>query len=121
MVFKDVQKMRVAKLKRFMARHTFDDELELHRVDCGSSHGMLDNHTFLKAKAEEFANEPLIPKPLVSGHELMALGWEAGPRLGQLLTEIQTRQLEGTLQSGEEALEWVKAEGETFLASQAPK
>ena len=40
MVFKDVPNMRVAKLKRFMARPTFEDELELHRVDCVSSHGM---------------------------------------------------------------------------------
>ena len=30
MVFKDVPKMRVAKLKRFMARPTFKEELELH-------------------------------------------------------------------------------------------
>jgi tRNA nucleotidyltransferase/poly(A) polymerase len=118
MVFKDVQKMRLAKLKRFMARHTFADELELHRVDCGSSHGMLDNHTFLKKKAEEFANEPLIPAPLVGGHDLMALGWEAGPPLGQLLREIQTRQLEGTLKTSEDALAWVKSEGEGFLAAQ---
>ncbi|MEP6956488.1 MAG: CCA tRNA nucleotidyltransferase [Chthoniobacterales bacterium] len=44
MVFKDVPNMRVAKLKRFMARSNFEDELELHRVDCTSSHGMLDNY-----------------------------------------------------------------------------
>jgi poly(A) polymerase len=49
MVFKDVQQMRVAKLKRFMARPNFDDELELHRVDCTSSHGLLDNYDFLRA------------------------------------------------------------------------
>lgn len=110
MVFKDVQKMRVAKLKRFMARPTFEDELELHRVDCGSSHGMLDNHTFLIAKADEFASEPLIPKPLVSGHDLMGLGIASGPTMGKLLTEIQTRQLEGTLTSTEEAIAWVKEE-----------
>ena len=50
MVFKDVPRMRVAKLKRFMARPTFDDELELHRVDCASSHRMLDNYEFLLRK-----------------------------------------------------------------------
>src|SRR4029450_10427126 len=33
MVFKDAPKMRGARLKRFMARPTFDDELELHRID----------------------------------------------------------------------------------------
>src|SRR6266705_2068184 len=50
MVFKDVPRMRVAKLKRFMARPTFEEELELHRVDCASSHQMMDNYEFLLRK-----------------------------------------------------------------------
>jgi poly(A) polymerase len=49
MSFKDVPNMRVATLKRMMARPTFDDELELHRVDCLGSNGMLDNHALLIA------------------------------------------------------------------------
>jgi poly(A) polymerase len=108
MVFKDVQNMRTAKLKRFMAREGFDEELELHRVDCQSSHGALDNYDFLKTKAEEFANEPLIPPPLLTGHDLMALGWKPGPHFGQVLESIQTAQLEGTLTTIEEAIAWVK-------------
>ena len=63
MNFMNVQRMRTAKLKRFMARTTYENELELHRVDCSSSHGMLDNIEFLQTKAEEFASEPLIPPP----------------------------------------------------------
>ena len=107
MVFKDVQNMRTAKLKRFMAREGFDEELELHRVDCQSSHGALDNYDFLKAKAGEFANEPLIPPPLVTGHDLMALGWKPGPHFGPVLEAVQTAQLEGTLTTREEALAWI--------------
>jgi len=110
MVFKDVQKMRVAKLKRFMARPGFEQEMELHRVDCQSSHAMLDNYEFLKAKQEEFANEPLIPPPLISGNDLIALGWRPGPKFKEVLDAVQTRQLEGTLTDREEALEWVKGE-----------
>ena len=109
MVFKDVQNMRTAKLKRFMAREGFDEELELHRVDCQSSHGALDNYDFLKLKAEEFANEPLIPPPLVTGHDLMALGWKPGPHFGPILEAVQTAQLEGTLTTTEEAIAWIKA------------
>ncbi len=108
MVFKDVQNMRTAKLKRFMAREGFDEELELHRVDCQSSHGALDNYDFLKTKAEEFANEPLIPPPLLTGHDLMALGWKPGPEFGRILEAVQTAQLEGTLATREQALAWVK-------------
>jgi len=110
MVFKDVQKMRVAKLKRFMARPGFEEEMELHRVDCQSSHAMLDNYDFLRAKQEEFANEPLIPPPLVTGDDLIAFGWKPGPKFKEVLDAVQTRQLEATLTSREEALEWVKAE-----------
>jgi poly(A) polymerase len=110
MVFKDVPNMRVAKLKRFMARPTFEDELELHRVDCESSHGMMDNYDFLRQKREEFANEPIIPPPLVRGDDLLALGLKPGPKIGEILEAVETRQLEGTLRDREEALEWVKKE-----------
>ncbi|MEM8953950.1 MAG: CCA tRNA nucleotidyltransferase [Verrucomicrobiota bacterium] len=114
MIFKDVQKMRVAKLKRFMARPGFDDELELHRVDCLGSHGMLDNLDFLREKKDEFANEPLIPPPLVTGHDLIRLGWKPGPEIGLILEEVQTRQLEGTLTTHEHAMAWIN---EHFSAS----
>jgi poly(A) polymerase len=110
MVFKDVPKMRVAKLKRFMARPTFEQELELHRVDCKSSHAMLDNYDFLQRKKEEFANEPIIPPPLVRGDDLIALGMTPGPRFGEILEAVETRQLEGALKTREEALEWVEKE-----------
>jgi len=108
MVFKDVPNMRIAKLKRFMARPTFIDELELHRVDCASSHGMLDNYEFLQRKREEFANEPIIPPPLVTGDDLIALGLRPGPHFGEILEAIETQQLEGTLGDRPAALAWVK-------------
>jgi tRNA nucleotidyltransferase/poly(A) polymerase len=110
MAFKDVQDMRVAKLKRFMSRPGFEDEMELHRVDCTSSHGMLDNYGFLRAKQEEFANEPLIPPPLITGHDLISLGMKPGPRFREILETVQSRQLEGTLTDRETALEWLKNE-----------
>lgn len=109
MSFKDVPQMRVATLKRMMARPTFEDELELHRVDCLGSHGMLDNHALLVRKREEFGREPLIPKPLVTGNDLIALGWKPGPRFAEILSAAQTLQLEGTLTDRDGALEWVKA------------
>jgi poly(A) polymerase len=110
MVFKDAPNMRVAKLKRFMARPTFDEELELHRVDCESSHRMLDNYEFLLRRREEFANDPIIPPPLLRGDDLIALGLKPGPKFGEILEAVETRQLEGTLRTREEALDWIKRE-----------
>src|SRR6478609_5729514 len=110
MVFKDVPNMRMARLKRFMARPTFVDELELHRVDCASSHGMLDNYEFLQRKQTEFANEPIIPPPLVRGDDLIALGLKPGPKFGEILEAVETRQLEGALKDRQQALDWIKRE-----------
>jgi poly(A) polymerase len=110
MAFKDVPNMRVAKLKRFMARPTFEQELELHRVDCASSHKMMDNYEFLLQKREEFANEPIIPPPLIRGDDLIELGMKPGPRFGEILEAVETRQLEGALKDRQQALDWIKRE-----------
>jgi tRNA nucleotidyltransferase/poly(A) polymerase len=110
MVFKDVRQMRVSRLKRFLARPTIEDELELHRVDCSSSHAMLDNYEFLRAKQAEFGAEgdSLIPKPLINGHDLIGIGFKPGPKLRELLGAVQNLQLEGGLSTREEALDWAK-------------
>jgi tRNA nucleotidyltransferase/poly(A) polymerase len=108
MQFMNVQKMRVAKLKRFMAVPTFEREMELHRVDCGSSNGFTDNYEFLQAKETEFAAEPLIPPPLVTGRDLIKLGLQPGPRFKEILEAVQTEQLEGRILAREPALEYLQ-------------
>jgi putative nucleotidyltransferase with HDIG domain len=108
MHFMHVQQMRVSKLKRFMSRDTFDQEMELHRVDCASSNGFTENYDFVKAKREEFANEPLIPEQLLSGRELLEMGFSAGPKFKEILTAVQNEQLEGRLKDSESAIAWVR-------------
>jgi poly(A) polymerase len=112
MIFKDVQKMRVSKLKRFMSRPHFQDEMELHRVDCSSSHADLSNYDFLEARREEFSQEPLIPPPLLSGQDLIELGLKPGPIFKDILHAVESRQLEGTVNDHEQAMEFVKKEFE---------
>jgi poly(A) polymerase len=104
MQFMNVQKMRTAKLKRFMSAPRFSEELELHRVDCASSNGFTDNWTYLLQKSEEFAHEPLIPKPLLTGRDLIAAGMQPSPLFAEILDAIQTEQLEGRLHDREQAL-----------------
>lgn len=108
MNFMHVQQMKISKLKRFMSRDTFEQEMELHRVDCASSNGFTDNYTYLLDKREEFANEPIIPPPLVQGRDLIELGMKPGPSFKTLLTAIETEQLEGRLNDRDQALAWVQ-------------
>lgn len=109
MNFMGVQQMKTSTLKRFLARPHIEDELALHRVDCLGSNGRLDNYEFLLAKQTEFAAsaQPLIPPPLISGRDLIARGRRPGPDFSQILNQIQTLQLDGTLTSREEALHWL--------------
>ena len=105
MQFKDVPHMRPSTLKRMMARPTFALELELHRIDCAGSHGDLENYQFLVRKSSEFAQEPLIPPPLVRGDDLISMGLKPGPQIGELLEAVQTAQLEGEVHTRAEALQ----------------
>ncbi len=104
MRFRHVQEMRASKIKRLMARETFADELELHRLDCLSSHGSLDNYEFLKRFAELTPPEIVKPPPLVTGRDLLALGFTPGPFLGAVLRELEELQLDERLPSKEAAL-----------------
>ena len=97
MAFKDAPQMRVSTLKRLLARPTFSEELELHRIDCSSSHGELDIYRFLTTKQAELSQEEIKPKPLVTGHDLQSLGIPPGPRMGKILNQLMDEQLEGTI------------------------
>lgn len=107
MAFKDVKKMRNSTLKRMMARPTWEDELMLHRMDCLGSNGLLDNYEFMKEKAVEFSQTPLIPQWFLNGRDLMELGWAPGKELGAVLTALQNAQLENQISTREEALAWL--------------
>lgn len=108
MQFMHVRQMRTSRLKRFMAEPTFEDELELHRVDCLSCHGMLDNHEFLQRKRAEFDSEPSLPAPLLRGHDLIDLGLRPGPRFKAILDDAMNLQLEGEITGRQQALDWLK-------------
>ena len=108
MAFKDAPQMRVSTLKRLLARPTFAEELELHRIDCTASHGELDIHRFLLAKQNEFSKEEIKPKPLVTGHDLEKMGIPPGPRMGEILNQLMDEQLEGKFSERNGALERAK-------------
>ena len=44
------------------------------------------------------------PPPLITGHDVMALGYRSGPKVGQILNFIREKQVEGEIKTREEAL-----------------
>jgi poly(A) polymerase len=110
MRFVDVTKMKDSTLKRFFRLPKFDEHLELHRMDCTASHGNLDLYDFTRRKLEETPPQEIRPEPLVTGNDLIAAGYEPGPHFKEILEAVEDAQLEGRLESREQAMEFVARE-----------
>ncbi|MDP9053758.1 MAG: CCA tRNA nucleotidyltransferase [Acidobacteriota bacterium] len=109
MKFMEVPRMRESTLKRFMRLPDFEEHMQLHRLDCLSSHGGLENYDFIRVKQLEVTPEQLKPPPLITGRELIAAGYRPGPMFGVVLAEIEDAQLEGRIATAEEALHMARA------------
>jgi poly(A) polymerase len=100
--------MRRSTLRRFLAEDGIDELLALARMDAMASHQDLTYYEFCRARRAELETEGLKPEPLVRGRDLLALGYPQGPLYGEIILDAETRQLEGELQTREQALEWVR-------------
>jgi poly(A) polymerase len=110
MRFAEVERMRESTLKRFLRLPKFDEQLELHRIDCESSHRDLALYRFVRDKLENTPPERIRPRPLITGDDLIALGYAPGPDFKQILSAAEDAQLEGRVQTAEEAREFVRRE-----------
>jgi len=110
MRFAQVDRMKESTLKKFMRLRRFEEHLELHRIDCQSSHGDLTSYNFTREKLEATPPETMRPKPLLTGHDLIATGYVPGPRFKEILSAVEDSQLEGRLRSKEDAMEFVRRE-----------
>ncbi len=102
--FAHVRQMRRSRLKRFLSTDRFEEHMELHRVDCLASHGNLENYDFCREALNEFGPADIRPKPLISGRDLILLGYTPGPAFKRVLSAVEDAQLEGTVVNREGAL-----------------
>jgi len=108
MRFKDAPQMKPATLKRFVRLNGFGEHLELHRLDCISSHGHLDNYEFVSRFLAETPPEQVRPPRLLTGDDLIALGFRPGPPFHAILEAVEEAQLNGKVNTREEALRLVQ-------------
>lgn len=110
MHFMNVQKMRKSTLRQFVGAPTFPIELELHRLDCLSSHGDLAHHGFLEKFLNDLQNEPVLPAPWITGHDILSLGIPEGREVGSWHKKAYEAQLEGRFENRDVLLAWLKTE-----------
>jgi poly(A) polymerase len=100
--------MRLATLKRFLRQDGIDELLELCRIDAAASNGNLYYYEFCRQKLAEIGVERMKPTPVISGHDLIALGHRPGPAFKEILDAVEEAQLEGTVATREQALALVR-------------
>ncbi len=104
MRFGDVQRMKPSTLKRFLRLPEFQEHLELHRLDCLSSHRDLSLYDYARKQLSIMPAEQIRPKPLITGNDLIEAGYKPSPEFKKLLTAVEDAQLDGSINSREEAL-----------------
>jgi len=108
--FKDVPQMRAATLKRFVRLPHFEEHMELHRLDCSSSHRNLENYEFVRKFLAETPPAEVRPPRVLTGDDLIAMGFQPGPIMKKILSAVEDAQLDGSVASKDEALSLVRKE-----------
>ncbi|HEY6130109.1 MAG TPA: CCA tRNA nucleotidyltransferase [Candidatus Acidoferrum sp.] len=108
MKFKDVERMRPATLKRFVRLPRFEEHLALHRLDCLSSHRHLEAYNFVREFIRTTPPEVVRPARLITGEDVLELGFAPGPMVGEILHSVEEGQLNGELSSKEDVISFVE-------------
>jgi len=101
-------KMSLAELKLIASEPYFRDLYELQKAIQKAEGRSVAALVNLRKRIKALSGVELKPKPLLNGHDLIRLGAVPGPALGQLAEEMYVAQLEGIVQTAEQAKQWVQ-------------
>jgi poly(A) polymerase len=107
--FRSIRTASISSLKRFLRMPRFDDFMELERMCASASGRSLEDYEFVLEKRRTWADNEISPEALISGDDLMAMGFTPGPRFKQILTRVEDEQLEGRLTCHDDAVRFVAA------------
>ncbi|HVS74247.1 MAG TPA: CCA tRNA nucleotidyltransferase [Candidatus Acidoferrales bacterium] len=106
--FKDAQEMRASTLKRFVRLPRFEEHLELHRLDCLSSHRNLEAYDYVSRFLAETPASEVRPERLITGEDLKRMGLPPGPLFATILRAVEDARLDGEVHDREAALAFAR-------------
>lgn len=115
----DFPKMRRAKLMRWCLEPRFDNLLKIFRADSLASiptdkkgrqlKPSLDLYNFAFAVYKKASKQKVLTEKFVTGNDVMRLlKIASGPKVGQVLRQVEERQLEGKIKNRSDALKYLK-------------
>jgi poly(A) polymerase len=114
MYFKDADKMKKSTLKRLFSEKAFPQLCELARVDAAASWGKYEHIECVLTIREQLLREELLPPPLITGDDLISMGYTPGPAFGKILGSIREKQLNGHIQTKGAALKLARQLAKSF-------
>jgi len=106
--FSRVRQMSVAEIKRFFRLNRFEDHVELARIHLMAAGKDLSDVNYVLGRLAAWTDKDIYPEPLITGDDLIAIGFPPGPVFKEILTIVEDAQLEGRLRNRSEALDFVK-------------
>jgi poly(A) polymerase len=100
-------RMRPATLKRMLAEEGFEELLELSRLDTLASSSYLGFYHFCRQAMARMGEHEIRPPRLLSGDDLIGLGFVPGPEFKTILKDVEDQQLDGAIATRAAALEYV--------------
>ncbi len=108
MRFGYVREMKDSTFKRFIRLPHFEQHLALHRADVLASYGDPDLYEFAKERMASIPPAAVRPEALLTGEDLIAMGYAPGPKFKAILAAVEDEQLEGRIADRDAAVEFVK-------------
>ena len=109
MEFMGILKRREGSLKRFLMRPEIDDLLALHRADSLASDGDLTAWEYVNNALQHMRAAPLPQRrALISGKDLIDMGYQPGPRFRRILQAVEEAILDEEVVTRYQAREFVR-------------
>lgn len=104
----DAPELPLCQLKRLLAHEQIQDLLKLMRVERLTTDADLKPVLFCEHYLRTTPQDVINPPPLVTGADLIALGLKPGPKFKELLDAVRDAQLNGEIQTHEDAMAFIQ-------------
>ncbi len=115
--FIDQPTMKISEKIKLMQSESFPLELEFHKLHLKAVKKPLDTYTDLKTLYKSLSHEDIFPAPLVSGDELINMGYIPSKNWKTVFNMLETEQLEKNITTKQQTLNWIKSPQITELLS----
>jgi len=107
-MFAELSSSPIHVIKRFVRMPRFEDHLELARICAVASDRGLTDYNFAAKKFRDWSADDVAPAPLVSGDDLIGMGFSPGPLFKEILSRVEDEQLDGHLSTTQQAKDFVR-------------